>query len=185
MGPTPIVLVPQPSDDPNNPLNWPFWKHDVILVVLCLVSIIAAALGPIHVVDVRSHFRTNKTSQGLALGRACYLCHPQEWGKRHLYLLGTILLIVSAIWGALSTTYRSFLWARILQGVAVSPFEALVNIRKGRLVAFVAVATIAPIGVLYRCSDNRPRVSRCSAITLRPCRCSAKSTFADAGMSTL
>ena len=27
-----IVLVPQPSDDPNDPLNWPAWKkHSVRL----------------------------------------------------------------------------------------------------------------------------------------------------------
>lgn len=25
-----IVLVPQPSDDPNDPLNWPTWKKHCV-----------------------------------------------------------------------------------------------------------------------------------------------------------
>lgn len=25
-----IVLVPQPSDDPNDPLNWPKWKKHMV-----------------------------------------------------------------------------------------------------------------------------------------------------------
>jgi hypothetical protein len=25
-----IVLVPQPSDDPNDPLNWPQWKKHLV-----------------------------------------------------------------------------------------------------------------------------------------------------------
>ena len=27
-----IVLVPQPSDDPNDPLNWPRWRKEVFLL---------------------------------------------------------------------------------------------------------------------------------------------------------
>lgn len=29
-----IVLVPQPSNDPNDPLNWPLWQRDLILLLL-------------------------------------------------------------------------------------------------------------------------------------------------------
>lgn len=46
-GPVPIILVPQPSDDPNDPLNWPLWKRDLILLILSLVSVFATCLGPI------------------------------------------------------------------------------------------------------------------------------------------
>lgn len=31
-----IVLVPQPSDDPNDPLNWPRWKKHLTYGVLCV-----------------------------------------------------------------------------------------------------------------------------------------------------
>ena len=28
-----IILVPQPSDDPNDPLNWPLWMRDLITLL--------------------------------------------------------------------------------------------------------------------------------------------------------
>lgn len=29
-----IVLVPQPSNNPNDPLNWPLWQRDLVLLLL-------------------------------------------------------------------------------------------------------------------------------------------------------
>lgn len=29
-----IVLVPQPSDSPNDPYNWPRWKKEVFMLVI-------------------------------------------------------------------------------------------------------------------------------------------------------
>jgi hypothetical protein len=31
-----IVLSPPPSDDPNDPLNWPMWKKEPIIIILYL-----------------------------------------------------------------------------------------------------------------------------------------------------
>lgn len=39
--------------------------------------------------------------------------------------------MVSSIWAGASKGYKSLLWARIIQGVAVCPFEALVNASVG------------------------------------------------------
>lgn len=30
-----IILVPQPSNSPNDPLNWPLWQRDLILLLYC------------------------------------------------------------------------------------------------------------------------------------------------------
>jgi hypothetical protein len=35
------VLIPQPSDDPRDPLNWPAWRKHMTLLVIC----IAGAMG--------------------------------------------------------------------------------------------------------------------------------------------
>jgi len=65
----------------------------------------------------------------LGVGAAGFFFVPSArvWGKRHLYILGTVLLVVSSIWGGAAKSYNSLLWARVIQGVAVAPFEALVN----------------------------------------------------------
>ncbi|KAG0641104.1 major facilitator superfamily domain-containing protein [Tuber brumale] len=144
-GDVPIVLVPQPSDDPNDPLNWPLWERDLITFILCLVSVMAATLGPIlapSTILFAGHFRRDFTDIALLTGyHLCgvgvagllFVASARVYGKRHLYLLGTVLLIVSTVWGGLASSYKSFLWARILQGVAVCPFETLVNITVGEM----------------------------------------------------
>lgn len=35
------LLIPQPSDDPRDPLNWPAWRKHMTLLVIC----IAGAMG--------------------------------------------------------------------------------------------------------------------------------------------
>jgi MFS family permease len=70
----------------------------------------------------------------LGVGLAGFLFVPSAriWGKRHLYILGCVIIIASCIWaGATGPNYTSFLWARIFQGVGLAPFEALVNASVG------------------------------------------------------
>ena len=71
---------------------------------------------------------------GVGVAGFLFVASARIWGKRHLYLLGTILIIVSSAWGgATGTNYKSMLWARIIQGVGLAPFEALVNASVGDL----------------------------------------------------
>lgn len=34
-----VVLVPQPSRDPNDPLNWPLWQRDLILTLYAFLTL--------------------------------------------------------------------------------------------------------------------------------------------------
>ncbi|OCK73837.1 MFS transporter-like protein [Lepidopterella palustris CBS 459.81] len=141
-----IILVPQPSNDPNDPLNWPLWRRDLILLTLSLLSVIASTLSPLLAADTLSlslYFGRTFTDVALltgyhllGVGVAGFLFVPSArvWGKRHLFLLGTIVLVFSTAWaGASNHNYKSLLWARIFQGVALAPFEALVNASVGDL----------------------------------------------------
>ncbi|KAF2474725.1 MFS transporter-like protein [Lindgomyces ingoldianus] len=141
-----ILLVPQPSDDPNDPLNWSLWKRDCIVLILSLTSVIAATLSPLLAANTFSltlSFGRTFTEMALltgyhllGVGLAGFLFVPSAriWGKRHLYLLGTIIVIISTAWGGSSKkNYKSLLWARIFQGIGLAPFEALVNASVGDL----------------------------------------------------
>jgi len=35
-----VILVPQPSNDPNDPLNWPRWQKDLILLLYCYCTLL-------------------------------------------------------------------------------------------------------------------------------------------------
>ncbi|EGE77175.2 MFS transporter [Blastomyces dermatitidis ATCC 18188] len=145
-GPTPIILVPQPSDDPNDPLNWPLWKRDAILAVLSFVGLLCATTSPLlaaNTATLAHHYETTFTKAALLTGY--HLCgvgvagllfvpSARVWGKRHLYILGCIVMIFSSAWGGASAgSYKSLLVARVFQGVGLAPYEALVNASVGDL----------------------------------------------------
>lgn len=145
-GPVPIILVPQPSDDPNDPLNWPLYQRDIILAILSLISIFATALGPILAANTltlslqyelpftRVALLTGYFLLGVGVAGILFVPSARIWGKRHLFILGTVLLTVASAWaGASGSNYTSMLWARIIQGVGTAPFEALVNATVGDL----------------------------------------------------
>ncbi|KAL8674675.1 MAG: hypothetical protein Q9168_000907 [Polycauliona sp. 1 TL-2023] len=160
-----IILVPQPTDDPNDPLvrcqnhsisqagekadtvqNWPLWKRDIILLILSTMSVIASTLSPLlaaNTVTLAIFFERDFTQMALLTGfHLCgvgvagiiFVASARIWGKRHLYLLGTVLIIISSAWGGRAgTNYASLLWARVVQGIGLAPFEALVNASVGDL----------------------------------------------------
>lgn len=145
-GPVPIILVPQPSDDPNDPLNWPLWKRDLITFILSITAIFATSLGPIlaaNTITLSLWMSRDITAVALltgyfllGVGVAGFFFVPSSriWGKRHLFILGICILIASSAWGgAVGKNYKSFLWSRIIQGVGCAPFEALVNAAVGDL----------------------------------------------------
>jgi MFS family permease len=71
---------------------------------------------------------------GVGLAGFIFVASARVYGKRHLFLLGNILMVVSSVWGGASNqNYASLLWARIFQGFALAPFEALVNACVGDL----------------------------------------------------
>lgn len=145
-GPMPIILVPQPSDDPNDPLNWPLWKRDLITFILSLTAIFATSLGPIlaaNTLTLTFDFVIPFTGVAeltgwylLGVGVAAFIVVPSGriWGKRHMFVAGTVLLAVTSAWGGGSRhQHTSFLVARIFQGFATAPFESLVNAAVGDL----------------------------------------------------
>jgi hypothetical protein len=40
-----IVLAPQPSEDPNDPLNWPRWQRDTCFCLLLLSSVLCPSVN--------------------------------------------------------------------------------------------------------------------------------------------
>ena len=118
----------------------------MILGILSLVSVIATTTSSLlaaNTVTIAILFVRPFTDAALLTGyHLCgvgvagllFVASARVWGKRHLFLLGTVLMIVSSAWGGASgTNYRSLLWARIFQGVSLAPFEALVNACVGDL----------------------------------------------------
>ena len=96
-----------------------------------------------------------------------FVASARVWGKRHLYLLGIILIIISSAWGgAVGVNYESLLWARIVQGIGLAPFEALVNASVGDLY-FVHVSCIEVQTAWYTDTSSRNVAREWHCQTLR------------------
>ncbi|KJZ73476.1 hypothetical protein HIM_07032 [Hirsutella minnesotensis 3608] len=145
-GKVPIILTPQPSDDPNDPLNWPLWKRDLITFILCFAGILATSLGSIlasNTLVLNTHFQVSLSKTAvltgyflLGAGAAAIFFVPsgRVWGKRHLFLLGICIVVASSAWaGAVGKNYESMAAARAIQGVGTAPFESLLNAAVGDL----------------------------------------------------
>ncbi|TGO46800.1 hypothetical protein BOTNAR_0564g00010 [Botryotinia narcissicola] len=131
------VLDPQPEESSNDPLNWPMWRRYAALLSLGLYCMLGGGMTPIlaagftnvaNTYDVTTAdvaLTTGLYMMGLGVGSVIASPTAILYGKRPVYLGGAILFILSCIWCALSPSYISLLIARIVQGIALSPFECL------------------------------------------------------------
>jgi len=141
-----IVLAPQPSEDPNDPLNWSKFKKEYVTWILLFGSILNAATnGPFlnasYVVianDVNYPLNQIVLVSGynlLAAGASgpIWCALSRRYGKRPCFLLSTLFDIIGTAVGEAGVTYEYLLAARILQGFSTSAYESLIVAAVGDL----------------------------------------------------
>ncbi|KAI1394340.1 MFS general substrate transporter [Hypoxylon trugodes] len=134
-----IILAPQPTDSPNDPLNWPTWKKDAILVIVGLSAGVVGAYGPMlspGFVEIAAalDITVNTLSQATAwvillIGISLFVFNPlaKKIGRRPVYVMSSIILLTGSIWGSVAKNYSSFLGSRIWSGFGMAPYEVLVQ----------------------------------------------------------
>lgn len=134
-----VVLVPQPSRSPNDPLNWPQWRKDLMLFIICIDTAVVGAWGPMispgyAEMAAAWHMSYNALNGGLGwgifmIGVSCFFTNSLAviWGRRPIFLLGNLLLFISSLWGYFSSSYGSLLASRLVGCIGMSPFEVLVT----------------------------------------------------------
>ncbi|KAJ8701902.1 hypothetical protein PTI98_000655 [Pleurotus ostreatus] len=133
-----IILVPQPSDNPNDPLNWPLWKKEACFWSLAFAASLDGALSPMvgpGYVLLSNQFGvsvdTIASSFGsILLGLACFMLFQNvfavKFGHRIVYLGSVSLMFISCIWCAASPNLSSIRAARVFQGFGMSALQSLV-----------------------------------------------------------
>lgn len=140
-----VILVPQPSDSPNDPLNWPQWKKELILLIVGLSAAVVGAYGPMlspGFVQVSSDLgiTVEILSQAtawliLTIGLSLFITNPlaKIIGRRPVYIIAICIMFATSVWGAAVTDYSSFLASRIVAGIGMAPYEILVQCTIGDL----------------------------------------------------
>lgn len=132
-----LPLIPQPSDDPFDPLNFSRWRKFMILVVLFIWS----GVGSIHQVPVAPAFHIIAEELDISLQRATYLVGApllaygvasliwvaagNRFGVRLVFLVTTFLAGIFCVWAALSHSAASLIAARTLVSVVSASPETL------------------------------------------------------------
>jgi MFS family permease len=135
-----IVLIPRPSLDPNDPLNW---SHSRKLLAVSMAYLyvfgtgIPTSLQYSVLADITADTGISTASlvQGtgimfLFFGWACLIWQPiaLTYGRRGVYLITTLLTIPLMVWTAYSTSASEWFAHRMLIGIVVSPIESLCEV---------------------------------------------------------
>lgn len=133
-----VILAPQPSDDPNDPLNWPYRKKVLIILIIVLGACLnASTVGPLlssSVVVLAEEFNRPITDITLltgynmvVAGASCPLASAlaAKYGKRPVFFGSSMACLVGTIVGSFSQTYHTLLAARIIQGLGFAAYESL------------------------------------------------------------
>ncbi|KAI1842068.1 hypothetical protein JX266_011719 [Neoarthrinium moseri] len=131
------VLVPQPSDDEHDPLNWSAkWK---IVTMICATMLsFSLNIGPLANAPLfEEYIREWDCSLAdavqftgvaiLVLGFSNFIWVPVTvcFGRRPVMITSSLICAVSSIWRARATSYNSFMGASVLNGLAAGPCETI------------------------------------------------------------
>ncbi|KAK0643220.1 major facilitator superfamily domain-containing protein [Cercophora newfieldiana] len=135
-----VELVPQPSDDPDDPLNWPRWRKELnfwsLLLMVALTGVMKTILVTVNA-QLAEGYEVSYTSitalTGVPLilsavsGFGC-LVLSRVIGRRPLYLVSLVLLFIGTVWNTnVVSSFNQFLAARIFQGFGWGAFDVLVS----------------------------------------------------------
>lgn len=135
-----IVLVPTPSDDPDDPLNWTpkrKWLSVFCTVVYTFgVGVPSAAIYSVltniaEETDITlSQLNAGTGYMFLFFGLGCLVFQPLalQYGKRPVYLFSTLATLLICVWGPYCKTNGEWIGSKILQGFVGAPIESLCEI---------------------------------------------------------
>ncbi|POR35578.1 Major facilitator superfamily domain, general substrate transporter [Tolypocladium paradoxum] len=134
-----VELVPQPSDDPDDPLNWPRWRKDLNLVSLLMTVGLVGGMKTAFVTTggaMAIHYNVSYTAVAALTAVPIIMSTvtgfvssvaAKFWGKRPMYLASAALLFIGSIWNTTAgDSYGFCMGARVFQGLGWGAFDTLV-----------------------------------------------------------
>ncbi|KAI9711328.1 MAG: hypothetical protein M1820_002315 [Bogoriella megaspora] len=122
------VLIPQPSADPNDPLNWNLTKKHVILAVISLQAFVpdyGSAAGVVTLLPQATQWdKPQNTIQHalvgnsfcLGMGGLFVVWLSAYFGRLPVLVVFSAIGVGTAAWSAAATTFESYMAARIVNG---------------------------------------------------------------------
>ena len=135
-----IILVPQPTASPNDPLNWgllhKIWHSALVCYIVGFTAATSNDAGSAsdginsdYGIDY-SYFNTGAGVLFLGIGYWTLLSSPATYlyGRRILYLVSMTWSIIGNIWFGYVRTYNDVIWTQLFVGASESVAEAVVQL---------------------------------------------------------
>ena len=135
-----IVLIPQPTDSPRDPLIWSMtrkiWHSALVVFVTALTAATSNAASAAQYgqnIELKISFTTSNTAAGvlfIGMGFWVLISSPAVYlyGRRILYLLSMIWGLVGGIWFANCQRANDVIWSQFFVGASESVAEATVQL---------------------------------------------------------
>jgi MFS family permease len=138
-----IVLAPQPTSDPNDPLNWSTKRKTIQIALLSFYGIFVYALLTTSVVlwsaineELGFSYDQLNNSYGvsaatLSIGCIMFVPFALRFGRRPIYLLTSLLMFATNIWAAKQKSLGDLYGTNVILGLAGSVNETLYQMTVG------------------------------------------------------
>ncbi|KAL8870789.1 MAG: hypothetical protein Q9174_003242, partial [Haloplaca sp. 1 TL-2023] len=122
------VLIPQPTTDPNDPLNWSSFKKHLILTIISVVAFMpdfGSSMGIVALLPqaVEWNKPQNTIQQNLVGNLFCLgagglftVWLSAYFGRLPILFYFTTISLLTSAWCAAATSFESYMAARILNG---------------------------------------------------------------------
>ncbi|CAN3372393.1 hypothetical protein DIURU_004151 [Diutina rugosa] len=134
-----VILMPQPSESPNDPLNWGFWRKSWHFALLSFITALTAATSNDAGAAQESlnefygiSYDAMNTGAGvlfLFIGWSCIFFAPASslYGRRITYLICLLAGTLGSVWFALSDRTADTIWSQAFVGMSEACAEAQVQ----------------------------------------------------------
>ncbi|KAH3906041.1 hypothetical protein HBI56_195800 [Parastagonospora nodorum] len=135
-----VVLSPQPSDDPNDPLNWSLtskWVHLFLLAFGSAVTNATTVMLTPGLEPLTEKFNSNEgdistwilTAPTFWTSAAAFIAvaATDVWGRRPFYILAVVMMALFQFAGFFSTTFPMLAIARTAGGMFSAPLFTLLT----------------------------------------------------------
>ncbi|PHH84429.1 hypothetical protein CDD83_1958 [Cordyceps sp. RAO-2017] len=134
-----MILMPTPSDDPDDPLSWSMfrksWNYG-LLTAMTMAIFTALGVQPVfwpqmlEDMDVQLEDLTNAQAAqlvGLAAGCVVFIPFAKKYGRRPVYIISTALVMASIWWSAFMNSATEVYLTNVLLGLAGATNETAVQ----------------------------------------------------------
>ncbi|KAJ3549942.1 hypothetical protein NM208_g245 [Fusarium decemcellulare] len=174
---THVLLAPQPSSDPNQPLNWSPWRKTLHMTLLSLYAMMVFAILCVSVplwqdfneelgmsYDMLNNgYATNMA--GLAVGCVVFIPIALRIGRRPVYIITGLIMFAASTWQAKMQTIGDMIGTNLVAGVAGAVNEALFQVTVSDLFFVHQRGTMNGVYLIMVMIGVSPLVSTVQAIT--------------------